>query len=71
MTMSVGHSEAADRVTLEVEFDHHHRLAAHDPTVVTRFNRHNVRSLVLHNSAVGLFDVNLTTDEEADVGVHT
>ena len=68
--MGIRHSETADRVTLEVEFDQHHRLVADDPTIVTRLDRHNLRRLVLHNTAVGVFNVDLATRQEADVGVH-
>ena len=70
MTMGIRHSEAADGVTLEVEFDQHHRLIAHDPTVMARFDRHNLRSPVLDDTAVGVFDVNLAMSKEADVSVH-
>src|SRR6266446_1188670 len=70
MTMDIGHSEAADRFTFEVEFDQHHRLVTHHPTVMARLDRHNLRSLVLHDTAVGVFDVDFTPGEEADVGVH-
>ena len=70
MTMGVRHSEAADRVALEVEFDHDHRLVAHDPTVVSRLDRHDLRSLVLHDTTVGVLDMDFAPREEADVGVH-
>jgi hypothetical protein len=70
MTMGIRHSETGDRVTLEVEFDQHHGLVAHDPTIMTRLDRHNLRSLVFHNTAIGVFDVNLAVGEKPDVSVH-
>ena len=70
MTMGIRHSEAANRVALEVEFDQHHRLLADDPTVVARLDRHNLRSFVFHHAAVGVFNVDFATRQEADVGVH-
>src|SRR5438552_17746476 len=70
MTMSVGHSEAADRVTLEVEFDQHHGLLTHDPTVVARLYRDDLRRLVFHHAAVGVFDVNFAVRQETDMRGH-
>src|SRR5882672_948457 len=70
MAMGIRHSETADRVTLEVELDEHHRLLTDDPTIVARLDRDNLRSLVFHNTAVGVFDVDFATRQEADVGVH-
>ncbi|MDQ3213835.1 MAG: hypothetical protein M3Q85_14235, partial [Acidobacteriota bacterium] len=67
--MGLRHSETADRVTLEVEFDQHHRIVTNDPTVMARFDRHNLRSPVFHNTAVGVLDMDLSTRQEADVGV--
>jgi hypothetical protein len=59
MTMGVGHAQAADRVAFEIEFDHDDRLAPNDPAVMARFDRHDLRSLVFHDAAVGVFDVDL------------
>jgi hypothetical protein len=70
MTMSIRHPEAADRVTFEVEFDQHHGLLTHNPTIVTRLDDHNLRSLELHDATVGVFDVDFAAGKEADVGVH-
>src|SRR5271154_1797312 len=70
MAMGVRHAEPPDGVTLEVEFDQHHRLAAHDPAVVARLDRHDLRSLVLHDTAVGAFDVSPSMRQESGVGVH-
>ena len=70
MTVGIRHSETADGVTLEIEFDQYHWLLAHDPTVVARFDRHNLRSLVFDDTTVGVFNVDLATRQESDVGVH-
>ena len=69
--MGIRHSETSDRVALEVEFDQHDGLLAHDPTVMARFDRHNLRSSVFHNAPVGVFDVDFAARQEADVGMHT
>ena len=44
--MGLGHTEPADSVTLEVEFDQHHWLPTHNPTVMPRLDRHDLGSLV-------------------------
>ena len=68
--MGLGHAEPADRVTLEVEFDQHHRLLADDPTVMPRLDRHDLGGLVFHDTTVGVFDVDFAARQKADVGVH-
>lgn len=47
--MDLGHAEPADSVTLEVEFDQHHGLPAHNPTVMPRLDCHDLGSLVPPN----------------------
>ena len=59
-----------DRVALEVELDHHHRLVAHDPAVMARFDRHDLRRLVLHDAPVGILDMDFAARQKADVRVH-
>ena len=68
--MGIRHPEAADRVTLEIELDQHDWFLAHDPTVMPRIDRHDLGSLVFHDTAVGVFDVDFAARQEADVGVH-
>jgi hypothetical protein len=68
--MRVGHAEAANGVALEVELDQHDRLAADDPAVVARFDRHDLRRFVFHHAAICIFDVDFSVGEESDVGVH-
>ena len=68
--MGLRHSETTDRVPFEIEFDQHDRLSADDPAVMARVDRHNLRSLVLDDTTVGVFDVDLAADEEPDVRVH-
>src|SRR3954451_17554114 len=68
--MARRHPEPVDGVPLEVELDQHHRLLADHPAVVPRFDRDNLRRLVLDDAAVGVLDVNLAAREEADVRVH-
>src|SRR6266404_2304619 len=70
MTMSVGHAETAHRVALEVEFDQHHRLFAHHPTIVAWFDGHDLRRLVFGGAPVAVFDVDLAPLKKADVRVH-
>src|SRR5262249_16262273 len=70
MGMGVGHSKTMDRVSFEIEFNQHHWLIAYDPTVVTRLDRYNLRRLVLDDTPVRVFDVNLAPGEEPDVRMH-
>src|SRR3954465_9374437 len=57
VTMCVRHAAAVDGIALEVELDQHHRLLTHDPAVVPRFDRHNLRRPVFDDAAVGVLDV--------------
>ena len=68
--MGLGHAETTDRVPFEIEFDQHDRLPADDPAVMPRVDRHNLRSPVLDDTTVGVFDVDLAAHEEPDVRVH-
>ena len=68
--MGLGHAETTDSVSFEIEFDQHDRLPADDPAVVPRIDRHNLRSPVLDDTTVGVFDVDLAAHEEPDVRVH-
>ena len=68
--MGIRHPESADRVTLEIEFDQHDWFLAHNPTVMPRIDRHDLGSLVFHDTAVGVFDVDFAARQKADVGVH-
>jgi len=68
--MGIGHSEAADRLTLEVEFDQHHRLLADNPTVMSRLDCDDLGSFVFHDTTVTIFDVDFAARQKADVGVH-
>jgi hypothetical protein len=70
VAMGIGHPEAADGVALEVEFDQHHWLLAHNPTIVAWFDRQDLRSLVFHDTTVGIFDMDRALGQEADMGVH-
>jgi len=70
MAMSVWHPQSIDSVLLEVELDQHDRLYADDPAVVSRFDCHNLRRLVLDDTAVVVFDVDFSADQESDVCVH-
>ena len=67
--MSVGHAEALDRAAFEVDLDHHYRLVADDPAVMTRLDADDVRRSMLDDAAVRVLDVNLAMREEPDVGV--
>jgi hypothetical protein len=68
--MGLGHPEDAGRLALEVEFDQHRRRASDDPPVMPRLNRHDLRSLELHHTAVGILNVDLTLREKSHMGVH-
>jgi hypothetical protein len=68
--MDFGHAEAANGVTLEIEFDQHHRLIANDPPIMSRLDRHDLWSLVFHDAPVCVLDVDFAPRQEADVGVH-
>jgi hypothetical protein len=70
MPMCVRHSEAADSVALEIEFDEHDGVVANDPGIVTRLDRDNLRRLVLGNAAVRVLDMNLALRQETNVRVH-
>ena len=70
VAMDVRHSETANRLALEVEFDQHDRLAADNPPVVAGLDRQDLRGLVVHDTPVGVFDVNLAPGKEAHVYVH-
>ena len=69
--MGIRHPEAADGVTLEVEFDQHDRLPAHHPTVMTRLDRDDLWGFMFHDTPVRIFDVDFASGKEPDVGVHT
>ena len=69
--MDLGHAEPADGVTLEVEFDQHHGLPTHNPTVMPRLDRHDLGGLVFDDATVGVLDVNFAARQKAHVGVHT
>ena len=69
--MDLGHAESADGVTLEVEFDQHHGLPAHNPTVMPRLDRDDLGGLVFDDATVGVLDVDFAARQKAHVGVHT
>jgi hypothetical protein len=68
--VGLGHPEDTGRLTFEVEFDYHGRRASHDPPVMTRLDRHDLRSLELHNAAVGILNVDLALREKPYMGMH-
>jgi hypothetical protein len=68
--VDVGHAEPADRVTLEVDLDENDRLLADNPTIVPGLDGHDLRRLVLDDAAIGVFDVDLSAGQEANVRVH-
>jgi hypothetical protein len=68
--MAVWHSEAADGVALEIEFDEDDRFAADDPAVVPWLDRDDLRRLAFDAAAIRVFDVNPPAGEEPDVRVH-
>jgi hypothetical protein len=70
MTMGFGHAEAIDRLFFEVEFDQDDGLDAHDPSIVSRLDDHNLRGPVFEHTAVRVLDVDLAARQESDVRVH-
>jgi len=68
--MAVRHAQPTGGLSFEIELDHHNRFFADDPPVVTRLDRDDLRSTMLDDASVRIFDVNLAVDEEADVRVH-
>jgi hypothetical protein len=64
------HSETTNRLTFEVEFDQNHRFIADDPTVVAGLDGHDLRSFVLHDTAIGILDMDFASGEKPDVGMH-
>jgi hypothetical protein len=71
VSMTVWHAQAAGGLTFEIELDHHNRFFADDPSVVSWFDRHDLRSTMLDDASVRILDVNLAVDQKADVRVHT
>src|SRR6516225_5061523 len=70
MAVSLGHSEATNRVILEVEFDQHRRLITHHPAIMARLDDDYLGSLELHDAPIGKLHVNLAASEEADMCMH-
>lgn len=68
--MSGRHPEAVDGVALEIDLDQYDRFPADDPTVVPRFDCHNLRRFVFDDTTVRILDVNLAASQEANVGMH-
>jgi hypothetical protein len=64
------HPKAAGGLTFEIEFDQHRGFGAHHPTIVSRLNHHNLGRCELPLAAVGVFDMNLSPRQKADVRVH-
>jgi hypothetical protein len=70
MLVPFRHPESTNGIPLEIEFDQHRRLIAHDPPVVTGLDGNDLRSYKLRSAPVCILDVNLTAGQEADVCVH-
>src|SRR5262249_47305679 len=70
VSVTLWHTQPADGVALEVEFDEHDRLLADHPPVVARIDRDDLRRLVLDDAAVGVLDMDFAAGQEADMGVH-
>jgi hypothetical protein len=68
--MAVRHAQAAGGISFEIELDHHNWFVADNPPVVSWVDRNDLRSTMLDDASVRIFNVNLAVDEEADVGVH-
>jgi len=69
--MRLGHPEAPDRLNLEVKFNQHGGLVSHNPAVMLRLDGDGLRSGELLGAAVGVPNLNLASNEESYVCVHT
>ena len=68
--MRVRHPKPSDGVAFEIEFNEHDRLLADHPAIVPGIDRDDLRSLVLDDAAIRVFDVDLAPCEKTDVRVH-
>jgi hypothetical protein len=68
--MGFRHSQPADRLALEVEFNQYGRLFPHHPCVVPRLDRNNLWSGELQDAAVGILNMDLAASEEPHMRVH-
>src|SRR6476620_9862662 len=64
MSVAVGHPKPPDGVPLEVEFDQHDGFAPDDPAIMAGVDGDNLWRLVLDDAPIGVFDVDLTADED-------
>src|ERR1017187_3319307 len=64
------HSELADRLALEVEFDQDRSLITDNPAIMTGLDDDDLRSRKLDSAAVRILDVDLAAGQEPDVRVH-
>jgi|ERR1051326_3230655 hypothetical protein len=70
VAVAVGHAQAADRVTLEVELDQDGWLVTDNPSVMTGLNRDNLRRRKFQRAAIGILNVDLAAREKSDVSMH-
>jgi hypothetical protein len=65
------HPEPTYRITLEIKLDHHCGLVAHHPPVMSRLDGNGLWGCELKSAAIRVLNMNLPTDQESDVRVHT
>ena len=70
MPVRLGHPKPRDGVAFEIEFNQHDRFLADHPAIMPGIDRNDLRSLVLDDAAIRVFDVDLAPREKADVRVH-
>jgi hypothetical protein len=64
------HPEPLDRLAFEVELDEHDRFLADHPAIVAGIDGDNLRRLVLDDTTIRIFNMNLAARQEADMRVH-
>jgi hypothetical protein len=70
VSVTVGHSTLVGSVALEIEFDEHGRLVAHNPAIVSGLDDDGLWRSKLLAAAVGELDMDLPVRQESHVGVH-
>lgn len=67
--MGVGDSKTRGGLVLEIKLDHHGGFAAHNPSIMTRLDRHRLRRGEFHYATILVLDMNLPMGQKSDVRV--
>jgi hypothetical protein len=68
--MSLRHPEPLDGVPLEIEFHQHRGLVSHNPPIVSRLDRYNLRSGKFKRAPIGVLHMDSAPRQEPDVRMH-